>query len=152
MYGGTQLRSCLVPVSTMPASIRSAIPSPIAPEWTPRPCLRPSALGHRLENRAEAKLDRRVVGDQAGDGVGDGAVDRPRRPRRPSLRESFICLSPPGPVTIPRYAPFPVRGSVLYSSIFRKFSSSSLAYSAKFSWIRRRRREIFGNGSNFDQE
>ena len=28
---------------------------------------------------------------------------------------------------------------VLYSSIFRKFSSSSLAYSAKFSWIRRRR-------------
>jgi hypothetical protein len=27
----------------------------------------------------------------------------------------------------------------LYSSIFRKFSSSSLAYSAKFSWIRRRR-------------
>ena len=40
----------------------------------------------------------------------------------------------------------------LYSSIFRKFRSSSLAYSAKFSWIRRRRREIFGNGSNFDQE
>src|ERR1700730_10867405 len=30
----------------------------------------------------------------------------------PSLRESFICLSPPGPVTIPRYAPPPVRGSV----------------------------------------
>ena len=27
----------------------------------------------------------------------------------------------------------------LYSSIFRKFRSSSLAYSAKFSWIRRRR-------------
>src|SRR5580700_96748 len=27
-----------------------------------------------------------------------------------TLRESFICLSPPGPVTIPRYAPFPVRG------------------------------------------
>ena len=26
------------------------------------------------------------------------------------------------------------------------------ACSAKFSWIRRRRREIFGNGSNFDQE
>src|SRR5580704_1319360 len=30
----------------------------------------------------------------------------------PSLRESFICLSRPGPVTIPRYAPLPVRGSV----------------------------------------
>src|ERR1700726_3566133 len=39
----------------------------------------------------------------------------------PSLRESFICLSPPGPVTIPRYAPFPVRGSVYLS----RYSSRS---------------------------
>jgi hypothetical protein len=36
----------------------------------------------------------------------------------PSLREPFICLSPPGPVTIPRYAPFPVRGSVHLSRQF----------------------------------
>ena len=86
----------------MPASIRSAIPSPIVPEWTPRPLLAAERVGHRLGNRAEAKLDSRVVGDQAGDGVGDGAVDRPRRPfhRRhgagisTSINPGSIAVSP----------------------------------------------------------
>src|SRR3984893_2233087 len=36
----------------------------------------------------------------------------------PSLRQSFICLSRPGPVTLPRYAPLPVRGSVHLSRQF----------------------------------
>src|ERR1700720_4130840 len=45
----------------------------------------------------------------------------------PSLRESFICLSPPGPVTIPRYAPFPVRGSVDLSRQFlEKLTDSAI--------------------------
>ena len=40
----------------------------------------------------------------------------------------------------------------LFSSIFWKFRSSSLAYSAKFSWIGLGVREIFGDDRNFDQE
>src|SRR6202022_32850 len=45
----------------------------------------------------------------------------------PSLRESFICLSRPGPVTIPRYAPLPVRWSVHLSRQFlEKLTDSAI--------------------------
>jgi hypothetical protein len=77
-----KMRLALCRLPTMPASIRSAIPSPIAPEMDAETLLAAERVGHRLGNRAKAKLDNRVVGDQAGDVVGDGAVDRPRRPRR----------------------------------------------------------------------
>jgi hypothetical protein len=40
----------------------------------------------------------------------------------------------------------------LFSSIFWKFRSSSLACSAKFSWIGLGVREIFGDDRNFDPE
>jgi hypothetical protein len=45
-----------------------------------------------------------------------------------------------------------VRPGVYFSSIFWKFRSSSLACSAKFSWIGLGVREIFGDDRNFDHE
>ena len=45
-----------------------------------------------------------------------------------------------------------VRPGVYISSIFWKFRSSSLACSAKFSWIGLGVREIFGDDRNFDHE
>src|ERR1700730_8496233 len=51
----------------------------------------------------------------------------PEENNAPSLRESFICLSRPGPVTIPRYAPLPVRGSVHLSRQFlEKLTDSAI--------------------------
>jgi hypothetical protein len=65
-----------------------------------------------------AKAGRRVDGRRA-----DGRRP-PRRqfePGRPTL------ISPPGPVTIPRYAPFPVRGSVHLSRQFlEKLTESAI--------------------------
>ena len=82
MYGGTQLRSCLVPVVDDAGLHQIGDPVADRPRMDAGTLLAAERVGHRLGKRAEAKLDRRVVGDQAGDGVGDGAVDRPRRPRR----------------------------------------------------------------------
>jgi len=49
------------------------------------------------------------------------------RQLRLAHRESFIGLSRPGPVTIPRYAPFPVRGSVHLSRQFlEKLTESAI--------------------------
>jgi hypothetical protein len=67
-------------------------------------------------------------------GVSSGHSSAPPRTQHhagreyaPSLRESFICLSPPGPVTIPRYAPLPVRGSVHLSRQFlEKLTDSAI--------------------------
>ena len=74
------------------------------------------------------------------------------RSLRAERRKGRRRRAPPSPGRALRRSANEATPGSLYSSIFWKFSSSSLAYSAKFSWIRRRRREIFGNGSNFDQE
>jgi hypothetical protein len=57
-----------------------------------------------------------VVEPMAGDRLEDNL-----NPGRPTL------ISPPGPVTIPRYAPFPVRGSVHLSRQFlEKLTESAI--------------------------
>jgi hypothetical protein len=70
-------------------------------------------------NELHAPLSDAISEEVETRGVSSGHSSAPPRTQHhagrefaPSLRESFICLSPPGPVTIPRYAPFPVRGSV----------------------------------------
>jgi len=82
MYGGTQLRSCLVPVVDDAGLHQIGDPVADRPRMDAETLLAAERVGHRLGKRAEAKLDRRVVGDQAGDVVGDSAVDRPRAGRQ----------------------------------------------------------------------
>jgi hypothetical protein len=67
MYGGTQLRSCLVPVVDDAGLHQIGDPVADRPRMDAETLLAAERVGHRLGNRAEAKLDRRVVGDQAGD-------------------------------------------------------------------------------------
>ena len=74
MYGGTQLRSCLVPVVDDAGLHQIGDPVADRPRMDAGTLLAAERVGHRLGKRAEAKLDRRVVGDQAGDVVGDGAA------------------------------------------------------------------------------
>ena len=66
------------------------------------------------------------------------------RSLRAERRKGRRRRAPPSPGRALRRSANEATPGSLYSSIFWKFSSSSLAYSAKFSWIRRRRREIFG--------
>src|ERR1700726_2840732 len=81
-YGGTQLRSCLVPVVDDAGLHQIGDPIANRSGMDAKTLLAAERAGHRLGYRAEAKLDRRAVGNEAGDVVGDGAVDPPRRPRR----------------------------------------------------------------------
>ena len=68
MSGGTQLRSCLVPVVDDAGLHQIGDPVADRPRMDAETLLAAERVGHRLGKRAEAKLDRRVVGDQAGDG------------------------------------------------------------------------------------
>ena|ERR1700719_4698945 len=65
MYGGTQLRSCLVPVVDDAGLHQIGDPVADRPRMDAETLLAAERVGHRLGKRAEANLDSRVVGDQA---------------------------------------------------------------------------------------
>jgi hypothetical protein len=86
----------------------------------------------------------------------------PPRDSRPSLAPAPSRDFPALRRVLPFTLPYRMRmagamltllvASALFSSIFWKFRSSSLACSAKFSWIGLGVREIFGDDRNFDHE